>query len=72
MTTLRERKRRGEEISKRYRVISGSDRYAGAVDAIADILLAVAENESEATKILHAAEIDYRNSFESESFISEG
>jgi len=44
----------------------------GAVDAIADILLAVAQSEREATQILHSAEIEFRNQLESEQIISEG
>jgi predicted transcriptional regulator len=72
MRNLTERKRQGEEICKQYRSISGTDRYARAVDAIADILLAVAENENEARKILQAAEIDYRGATDAESFFSEG
>jgi hypothetical protein len=72
MSTVRERQRRGEEILKRYRSISGSDLYANATDAIADILLFVAQSEGEATQLLHSAEIDFRNSAESESFATEG
>jgi hypothetical protein len=72
MATLRERKRRGEEIIKKYRPANGDDAYASAVDAIADILLFVAESQREATQILHSAEIDFRNSAESESFVTEG
>ena len=72
MATLKDRKRRGEEISKKYRSITGNDPYAGAVDAISDILLAVAQTQSEATKILHSAEIEFRNLAEAESFLSEG
>jgi hypothetical protein len=72
MVTLKERKRRGEEISKKYRALSGNNSYTGAVDAIADILLAVAQTEREATQILHSAEIEFRNQAESEKFLSEG
>jgi len=73
MRTLTDRRRQGEEIiSKKYRSISGGDRYAQAVDAIADILLAVAENGGEARKIIQAAEIDYRSASEVEHFLSEG
>ncbi len=72
MSTLKERKRRGEEIAKRYRPLNGNDPYASAVDAIADILLAVAQSEREANQIIHAAEIDFRNAAELESFLSEG
>jgi hypothetical protein len=72
MATLRERKRRGEEIIKKYLPSNGSDSYASAVDAIADILLFVAESQMEATQIMHSAEIDFRNSAESESFVTEG
>ena len=43
MVTLKERKRRGEEIAKKYRTLTGNDSYAGAVDAIADLLLAIAQ-----------------------------
>jgi hypothetical protein len=72
MSTLRERKRRGEDICKKYRAISGTDSYACAADAIGDILLTVAQNESEARQILHSAEIDFRNVAEAESFLAEG
>jgi hypothetical protein len=72
MPTLRERKRRGEDSSKRYKTDCGNDIYACAVDAIADILLSVAQNEREATQILHSAEIEFRNAAESEAFLTEG
>jgi hypothetical protein len=72
MSTLRERRRRGEEICKKYRPISGNDSYACAADAICEILLSVAQNESEARQILHSAEIDFRNVAETESFLAEG
>lgn len=70
--TVDERKRRGLESLKKYRSTSGSDQYACAADAIADILLYVAQSEDEGTKILHSAEMDFRNAAESESFASEG
>ena len=72
MATLKERKRRGEEITKKYRALTGNNSYTGAVDAIADILLAVAQSEREAMQLLHSAEIEFRNQFESEQIISEG
>jgi hypothetical protein len=72
MVTIKERKRRGEEIAKKYRALSGNDSYAGVVDAIADLLLAVAQSEREATQLLHSAEIEFRSQFESEQIISEG
>ena len=72
MSTLRERKRRGEDTCKKYRALSGNDSYACAADAIGDILLTVAQNESEARQILHSAEIDFRNVAEAESFLAEG
>ncbi len=72
MPNLKDRKRRGEEIAKKYRTLTGNDTYAGAVDAIADLLLAVAQTEREATQILHSAEIEFRNQFESEQIVSEG
>jgi hypothetical protein len=72
MVTFKERKRRGEETTKRYRALTGNDSYANAVDAISDILLVVAQSEREATQILHSAEIEFRNQFESEKFLSEG
>ncbi len=71
-TPLKERKRRGEETAKRYRVVVGNDPYASAVDAITDILLAVAQNEREAVQIIQAAEIEFRNAAELESFLAEG
>lgn len=72
MTALRERKKRGEEIIKKYRTLTNVDPYASAIDAIADILLFVAQSEGESTQILHAAEIDFRNAAEGEAFVSEG
>jgi len=72
MSTLSERRRRGEDICKKYRAISGTDLYACATDAIGDILLAVAKSEQEAVRILHSAEIDFRNAAEAESFMAEG
>jgi hypothetical protein len=69
---LEQRKRRGQEITKKYRAVSTDDCYACAVDAIADILLATAQSEEEATQILQAAEIDFRNSAEVETFLAEG
>ncbi|HMF77092.1 MAG TPA: hypothetical protein VK604_15650 [Bryobacteraceae bacterium] len=72
MSTLKERKRRGEEIAKRYRAIAGNDPYSAAVDAITDILLAVAQSEREANQLIHAAEIEFRNAAEMESFLAEG
>jgi hypothetical protein len=70
--TVDERKRRGQEIVKKYRSCSGTDPYACSADAIADILLFVAQTEDEATKILQAAEMDFRNAAEGESFAAEG
>ncbi len=72
MSTVRERQRRGQEMLKRYRGAPGSDLYTCAADAIADILLFVAQSEGEATQLLHSAEIDFRNAAESESFVTEG
>src|SRR5579875_3672079 len=71
MATLRERKKRGEEIVKKYKPSNLNDPYACAVDAIADILLYVADNPTEGIKILHSAEIDFRNSAEGEAFLTE-
>ena len=70
--TVDERKRRGQEIVKKYRSSSGTDPYACAADAITDVLLFVALNEDEAVKIMHSAEMDFRNSMEGEGFASEG
>jgi hypothetical protein len=72
MATFQERKRRGQEIVKKYKSCSGSDPYACAVDAIADILLFVAQTEDEGTQILQSAEMDFRNAVEGESFVTEG
>ena len=72
MTTLQERKKRGEEIVKKYKTSTSVDFYALAVDAIADVLLFVAQGEGESTQILHAAEMDFRNAAEGEAFASEG
>ena len=70
--TTEERKRRGQEILKKYRSYSGTDPYACAADAIADILLFVAQTEDEGIKILHSAEMDFRNAAEGETFAAEG
>jgi hypothetical protein len=72
MSTLEERKRRGQEIVKRYRSLGGIDSYASAVDAIADILLYVAQTEGEATQLLQSAEMEFRNEAEGERFLTEG
>ena len=72
MSNIRERQRRGEEMIKRYRAVYGNDLYACAADAIADILLFVAQSEGEATQLLHSAETDFRNCAESEAFATEG
>lgn len=69
---LEQRKQRGLELTKKYRPMSGDDCYACAVDAIADILLGTARTEEEATQILQAAEAEFRNSAEVETFFSEG
>jgi hypothetical protein len=69
---LNGRKKAGEELIAKYRARVGDDKYAAAVDAIADILLAISQNDADATKILHAAEVEYRNASEVESFVSEG
>lgn len=70
--TLKVRKKFGEEIIAKYQARLGNDKYASAVDAIADILLSVAQTDAEGTQILHAAEVEFRNAAESESFVSEG
>ena len=72
MTTLEQRKRRGQDTIKRYRSIGDVDSYASAVDAIADILLFVAQTESEATQLLQSAEMEFRNEAEGERFLTEG
>lgn len=71
-TPLEERKRRGHELIKKYRPVSGTDPYACAADIVSDILLSVAQNEHEATQLLQAAELEFRNAVESESFLNEG
>jgi hypothetical protein len=70
--TLKVRKKRGEDLVAKYQVQAGNDKYAAAVDAIADILLAIAQTDDEGTQILHAAEVEFRNAAESETFVSEG
>lgn len=72
MSLLEDRKRRGEEITKKYKPFSGNDAYACATDAIADILLSVARSEQEATQLLQSAEMDFQNAVEGESFVTEG
>jgi hypothetical protein len=70
--TLKARKKRGEELIAKYQTRTSNDKYEAATDVIADILLAIAQSEAEATQILHAAEVEFRNAAESESFASEG
>lgn len=72
MTGLEERKRRGSELMKKYRAKSSDDLYTGAADAITDILLFVAQNEHDATQLLHTAEMDFRTAIAGEHFFSEG
>ena len=72
MANLEERRRRGAESVKRYRCQSGTDVYACAADAIADILLFVAQHEDEATQVLQSAEMDFRTAYEGERFLTEG
>ncbi len=72
MATTDGRKKRGQELLKKYRSTSGDDAYSAASDAIADILLSVAQSEQEATQILHAAEVDFRSTAEGEDVAAEG
>lgn len=72
MSSIKDRTRRGEEILKQYRTKAATDRYAMAADAIADILLSVAQTHEEAVQLLQSAEIDFRNTAETESFLAEG
>ena len=72
MATIRERKKRGEEIVKKYKPSSINDPYTCAVDAIADILLYVAESQTDGRKILHSAEVDFVSAAEGEAFLTEG
>ena len=67
-----ERRQRGKETVKRYKQVSGTDAYAAATDAIADILMFVAKTSEEAAQILHAAEVDFNTELESEDLIAEG
>lgn len=70
--TLKQRKKWGDEAIGKYQARTKADRYEAAVDAIADILLATAQSAEEATQILHGAEVEFRNSVEVETFVSEG
>ncbi len=72
MPTPEERRRRGQETVKKYRSCSGTDPYACAADAIADILLFVAQTENEATQLLQSAEMDFRSAREGEDIVAEG
>lgn len=72
MGTFEERKRRGEEILKKYKSKTATDVYTCASDAIADILLFVAQNEEEGTQVLQSAEMDFRTTCEGETFLTEG
>ena len=72
MATFEDRKKRGEQILKGYRSAVGGDDYAAAADASADILLCVARTDREGTQVLQAAEMDFRCTAESETFLTEG
>lgn len=72
MMTLKARKKNGEEIISKYQAREKLDKYAAVVDLISDLLLAVAQSSAEATQILHAAEVEFRNALEAEAFVSEG
>jgi len=72
MTTIQERKRRGLDIIARYKSVSGVDPYACASDAIADILLSVAQTLDEGVQLLQSAEMDFRSVTEGEAFLTEG
>lgn len=72
MASSEERKRRGLEIIKKYKASAGNDAYAAASDAIAEILIAVAESEDDAGRLLHSAEMDYRSTIEGENIAGEG
>ncbi|MFL6354858.1 MAG: hypothetical protein ACJ74Z_23830 [Bryobacteraceae bacterium] len=52
--------------------MNNNDSYASAVDAIADILLFVAQSEAEGTQLLQSAEMDFRNEAQAERFLTEG
>ena len=71
MSRHEERRKRGEELLKKYKS-SGSNKYAAATDAIADILLCVAEDPVEAEQVITAAEEDFRCTLEEEGFVAEG
>jgi hypothetical protein len=71
MVRPEERRKRGSELMKKYRA-SGNDKYAAASDAMADILLSVAENTEEASQMLRAVEEDFRCTVEEEGFCAEG
>ncbi len=70
--TLKARKKTGEDIIAKYQARDRNDKYTAAVDAIADILLAISQSDADATKILHAAEAEFQNAAELETFVSEG
>ena len=72
MSISEERKRRGQDTIKRYKLVSGSDAYASASDAITDILLYVAKTSEEARRILHGAELEFNNEVEREDLMAEG
>ena len=70
--TLTSRKKRGEELVAKCQARLKDDKYTAAIDIITDILLATAQTHAEATQLLHAAEVEFRNAAESEAFVSEG
>jgi hypothetical protein len=72
MPISEDRRRRGQETIKRYKSVSGTDAYAAATDAIADILMFVAKTSEEAGQILHSAEVDFNTELEGEDLIAEG
>lgn len=72
MSLQEARKKQGREIVKKYSNGGKSDSYAAASDAIADILLAIAETEEEASQLLQSAEMDFRCALETASLADEG
>ena len=71
MSKQEERRKRGADVLKKYRS-AGGNKYAVAADAIADILLCVADTQEEANQVIRAAEEDYRCTVETEGFVAEG
>jgi hypothetical protein len=72
MAILEDRRKRGADILKKFGRSSDGNKFDAASDAIADILLSVADTQDDAEQILRAAEMDFRCLSETERCAEEG